>query len=98
MNVVGHQTPSPNLQVMLGGVFAKQIQIDAAILRVLEDGLPGIAALRYVVGNSGCDHASHPGHGTDKVAMERGNSRSKWEMDILSPVFGFLSCYRFFST
>ena len=49
MDVIAHEAPGPNLQSMLTRVFAQELQVDVMVLRVVEDGLPAIAACAKVV-------------------------------------------------
>jgi hypothetical protein len=39
MNVIAHETPSPNLQTVLTRIFAQELQVDVMVLGVVEDGL-----------------------------------------------------------
>jgi hypothetical protein len=49
MNVIGHQTPSEDAQVMAAGVSAKYLDVADTILIGEEDVLPIVAALSDVM-------------------------------------------------
>jgi hypothetical protein len=62
MDVIAHETPSPNLQAVLTRVFAQEFQIDVMVLRVVEDGLSAIATLGDVVRHALRDDPSNSWH------------------------------------
>jgi hypothetical protein len=62
MDVIAHETPGPNLQAVLTRVFAQELQVDVMVLRVVENGLSAIAALRDVVRHALRDDPSDSWH------------------------------------
>jgi len=63
MDMVRHKTVCPDLQIALGSILGEIIQILAIIIRLCEDRLPVISALRDVVGVTDGYGTGYSGHG-----------------------------------
>ena len=62
VDMVRHEAVCPDLQIALGGILGEIIQILAIIIRLCEDRLPVISALRDVVGVTDCYGTGYSGH------------------------------------
>ena len=60
--MVAHETPSPDLQLMLGRILAQELEIDQPIGAILKYDLAAIAALRDVMRNPLSNHARDSSH------------------------------------